>query len=38
MVSAGAQAAWIKGAGSPVFEAIFSIDIYGMIIGRSGKL
>ena len=38
MISAGAQAALIKGTRSPVFEAIFSIDIYGMIIGRSGKL
>ncbi len=38
MVSAGVQAAWMKGTRSPVLEAIFSIDIYGMNIGRSGKL
>ena len=36
MVSAGVQAAWSKDLVSPVLEAIFSIDIYGMSIGRSG--
>ncbi len=36
MVSAGIQAAWSKDLESPVLEAIFSIDIYGMNIGRSG--
>ncbi len=35
MVSAGVQAAWQKGVRSPFFEAIFNIDIYGMIIGSS---
>jgi hypothetical protein len=38
MVSAGVRAAWKKGMASPGLEAIFSIDIYGMIIGRSGNL
>jgi hypothetical protein len=38
MVSAGAQAAWVKGTTTPKVEAIFSIDIYGMIIGRSKRL
>ena len=38
MVSAGVQTAWMRGTKSPVIEAIFSIDIYGMNIGRSNKL
>jgi hypothetical protein len=36
MISAGVQAAWSEDLKSPVLEAIFSIDIYGMNIGRSG--
>lgn len=37
MISAGVQAAWSKDLQSPVIETIFSIDIYGMNIGRSGR-
>lgn len=36
MISAGVQAAWSADFASPVLEAIFSIDIHGMSIGRSG--
>ena len=36
MISAGVQAAWSKDLKSPVLEAIFSIDIYGMSIGAPG--
>jgi len=36
MISAGVQAAWSQDLESPVIEAIFSIDIYGMSIGSSG--
>lgn len=38
MVSAGARAAWIKGETKPLLEAIISIDIYGMSIGRKPRL
>lgn len=37
MVSAGVQASWSKDFKSPVLEAIFSIDIYGMSIAGRGK-
>ncbi len=37
MISAGIRAAWSNDLKSPVFETIFSIDIYGMSIGRSGS-
>ena len=36
MISAGVQAAWSGDFASPVLKAIFSMDIYGMSIGRSG--
>jgi len=36
MVSAGVQAAWSEDLKSPVIEAIFSIDIYGMSISGPG--
>jgi len=36
MISAGVQASWSKDFQSPFIETIFSIDIYGMSIGRSG--
>ncbi|MBG0860833.1 MAG: hypothetical protein IQL11_15145, partial [Bacteroidales bacterium] len=35
MVSAGVQAAWQRGAKTPVVEMLFNINIYGMSIGRS---
>ncbi|HPF01577.1 MAG TPA: hypothetical protein PLV06_12440 [Bacteroidales bacterium] len=38
MVSAGARASWIKGETKPLVEAIISIDIYGMSIGRKPHL
>lgn len=38
MISAGVQAAWKKGDRSPVIEAILSINIYGMNIGRKPML
>ena len=36
MISAGIQAAWSADFASPFIEAIFSVDIYGTSIGRSG--
>ncbi len=38
MVSAGVQSAWQKGEKTPVLEAVFNIDIYGMSIGKKPRL
>ena len=38
MVSAGVQAAWLKGEKVPILEAIFNINIYGMNIGKKPRL
>jgi hypothetical protein len=35
MISAGAQASWIRGSNTPVVEMIFNIEINGMNIGKS---
>lgn len=35
-LSAGARASWIRGVSSPVTEILFSIDVFGMNIGRLG--
>ena len=38
MVSAGVQSAWKKGEKTPLLEAVFNIDIYGMSIGKKPRL
>ncbi len=35
-LSAGARASWISGGSSPLTEILFSIDVFGMNIGRLG--
>ncbi|MDX9812846.1 MAG: hypothetical protein RBU28_10685 [Bacteroidales bacterium] len=35
-LSAGARASWVSGADSPFTEILFSIDVFGMNIGRLG--
>jgi len=35
-LSAGARASWIRGESSPMTEILFSIDVFGMNIGRLG--